>query len=164
MIDYFFFPENKRKKNQIIMNNHFSYENFGPIGGGGIHGGGGIGGGGIHGGFVGGGGIGGGPRSFRRMGHGRPNGMSHLSYYHHPKPRYHYNYYPYYYYNNFYPYNSYYYPVVSSNDQDFCFCTDPEDDKQNQEKMCVENTCGVCIPRSLCATCDEKITCKKQGS
>jgi hypothetical protein len=147
------------------MNNYFSYENFGPMGGAG----GGIGGGprplGPMGGA--GGGIGGGPRPLGPMGHGRPRGMNypHRYYYHHPKPRYHYNYYPYYYnnpYNTYYyPYN-YYYPVVSYNDQDFCFCTDPEEDDQNQEKVCVENTCGVCIPRSFCTTCDEKITCKQQ--
>lgn len=163
------------------MNNYFSYENFGPIGGGGgasrPFGGMGSGGasrplGGMGSGPMGGGprpfggmGGGGGPRPFGRMGHGRPFGMNYPHrYYHHPKPRYHYNYDPYYYYNSYYyPYNYYYYPVVAYNDQDFCFCTDPKDDEQSQEeKVCVGDTCGVCIPRSFCTTCDEKITCKKK--
>ena len=137
------------------MNNKFSSEGFqgGPMGGGGPIGGGRIGGGGP---------IGGGPRP---LGHGRPFGGMDHHYYHHPKPRYPYNYYPYYY--NYYPYNyyyypyNYYYPVVSYNDQDICFCTDPKDDP-NEQKVCVDGTCGVCIPRSFCTTCDDKITCKKQ--
>ena len=131
------------------MNNHCSYESFGRMGGrGGMRPMGGRGGMRPMGGRM------GGP-----MGGRRPFGMNHPHrFYHHPKPRYHYNYY-----NNFYPYNSYYYyPVVSYTDQDFCFCTDPKDEYPNQEKVCVGNTCGVCIPRSFCTTCHEKITCKKQ--
>ena len=78
----------------------------------------------------------------------------HYYHYHHPKPRYYYNYLPYYY--NYYPY---YYPYYYSyGDQDICFCTDDTD----VQKVCVGDTCGVCTPRSLCSKCHETITCQKQ--
>jgi hypothetical protein len=148
------------EKKKTIMN---TYENFGPMGGGPRPMARPMGRGGV---------PGSGPRPMARP-MGRPMGRDGMKYhhrsYHHPKPRYHYNHYPYYYYNNYFPYSSYfypynyYYPVVSSiDDQDICFCTDPKYDNPDTEKICVEGICGVCIPRSTCTTCDEKITCKKQ--
>lgn len=145
------------------MNNTFSFEKFMGSGmGEGMDRGGmsGISGDGIGGemgrggmGGIGGNGIGGG-LGFRRGGGGM-DGMTRPMYYHHPKPRYNYNY-PYNYNNNYF-YNNYY------NQEDICFCTETSYDNTYQQKVCIDKVCGVCSPRSLCKSCHENITCSTQN-
>lgn len=97
-----------------------------------------------------------------------PHSMSHhYHHYHHPKPRY---------VNAYYLSPSYYPPSISNSYSDpfypyqvaeqekrSCFCTKPKSNDVSYPQVCVEDVCGTCIPRSLCLTCDDKLTCKKDS-
>lgn len=59
--------------------------------------------------------------------------------YSHPKPRYYYG----------------DYPIPNA-----CFCTKTTYDSSKQRRTCVGNTCGICVPKIYCKTCeDEKFSC-----
>jgi hypothetical protein len=83
----------------------------------------------------------------------------HYHHFFHPKPRYIYstNYLPYYYY---YPYDylSSLYPYYTR-EEDRCFCTDSQYSIDKAMRVCVNGTCGACVPRASCTNCDDKISC-----